>query len=514
MRKNLFGICFLASGVLFSFSPAWGQETGAAGRSEDEMIFRELESGVNNGTEVPSVNLEIRNDPYGFSMTKPADRTVSEFYFTFRADESLFGLRIDIESDRALSLFINHESNEVDLKADTGRTSGRKSVEFSRFASPRLADGLYYGVVVYQSESGIEETVSFRLTLVPVDLSLEGTVSAGQTQQWETGGRGGAAMAYYALELPVSATALRVDIFECDTDVDLYLFAGEPDYRLDHAVLKGETYAGCETVLLDARSKPVFNPNEKYFLLIYDRHPAAVKGRVSFALEAGSDPSYAARRAMTVPVADEDPKKNAVGATVEILCEQSTGTGFVISPKGYILTALHVLKRADGTYSRTVIGAVNTDVRKPAAERFRLKMVASDESRDIALLKIDSMLFGAYPTELATLPSFSLSNRSRAEMGDVLLTLGYPKSGGTASKNSVKMARGIFSGYENRGGIGYIISDIKADAGNSGGPVFDSLYRIVGIAQSLLQSDYSYLLCIYPIDSLPSSWLEMIRDDR
>lgn len=482
------------------------------GRSEDEIIFRELESDENG--EVPSVNLDGWNTPYDFTMTKQDGHSVSEFYFTFQADESLFGLRVKIESDRKVSLFINHESNETDLKADTGRIETEKTIELSRFASPRLADGLYYGAVVYQSQAEGEETISFRLTLEPVELIPAGTVAAGQTRQWQTGGQAGAAMVYYALDLPATATALRVDVYECDTDVDLYLFAGRPDYRLDHAVLKGETYAGCETVLLDERSKPAFNPNEKYFLLIYDRHPAAVTGKVSFAVEAGNRPSYAARRAMTVPVADEDPGKNAVGATVEILCEQSTGTGFVISPKGYILTALHVLKRADGTYSRTVIGAVNTDVRKPAAERFRLKMVASDETHDIALLKIDSMLFGPYPAELTTLPSFSISRRSRAEMGDVLLTLGYPKSGGTASKNSVKMARGIFSGYENRGGVGYIISDIKADAGNSGGPVFDSLYRIVGIAQSLLQSDYSYLLCIYPIDALPSSWLDMIRDDK
>lgn len=513
MRKNLFGIYYL---TLFLFFPVflWSQEVGNTGRNEDEIIFQELEAESKSGGGLSFVNLDQWNTPYSFTMTKPAGRTVSEFYFTFRAEESLFGLRVKIESDRNVSLFINHESNEADLKADTGRTTGEKIIEFSRFATPRLVDGLYYGAVVYQTETEGEETVPFRLTLEPVELTLTGTVAAGQAQQWQTGGQSGATMAYYMLDMPANAKALRVDVFECDTDVDLYLFAGKPDYRLDYAVLKGETYAGCETVLLDGHSKPVFNPNEKYYLLIYDRHPAAVAGKVSFAVEAGSSPSYAARRAMTVPVADEDPKKNAVGATVEILCEQSTGTGFIISPKGYILTALHVLKRADGTYSGTVIGAVNTDIRKPASERFRLKMVASDESRDIALLKIDSMLFGAYPKELVTLPSFSLSNRSRAEMGDILLTLGYPKSGGTASKNSVKMARGIFSGYENRSGVGYIISDIKADAGNSGGPVFDSLYRIVGIAQSLLQSDYSYLLCIYPIDALPSSWLDMIRDDK
>lgn len=510
MRKSILEICFLS---VLSLCPLWSQEDGSAGRSEDERIFRELEESGESVEESSSVHLEW-NVPFEFSMTKPDGRSAAEFYFTFRADESLFGLCAEIESDKEVSLFINHESNEVDLKADTGKTSGKNSIEFSRFHSPRLADGVYYGAVVYQAETEGVETVTFRLLLRPVEWKPADTVAAGEICQWQTGGREADSMVYYALDLPADARALRVDVFECDTDVDLYLFAGQPDYRLDRAVTKGETYAGCETVLLDEDSKPRFKPGERYFLMIYDRQPAAAPGKVSFSVEAGRDPSYAARRAMTLPVSDEDPRKNAVGATVEILCEQSTGTGFLISPKGYILTALHVLRRADGTYSRTIIGAVNTDIRKPAAERFRLKMVASDENHDIALLKIDSLLFGAYPSELSTLPAFSLSNRSRAEMGDILLTLGYPKSGGTSSKNSVKMARGILSGYENRDGVGYVISDMKADAGNSGGPVFDSLYRIVGIAQSLLQSDYSYLVSIYPIDALPASWLDLIRDDR
>lgn len=497
--------------ALFSLVSVWGQEEGD--RNEDELIFRELDVADAHSRR-SSVELEQFNEPYTFTVTKPANSFAAEFYFTFTADESLFGLRLTIEADRELSLFINHESNETDMKAAVGGASGSKAIELSRFAAPRLADGLYYGAVVWQSESAAEETVSFQLTLEPVELALTDRVIAGESCRWQTGGGGGASMAYFALDLPETASGFRVDVFETDTDVDLYLFAGKPDYRLDYAILKSETYAGCETVQLNEQTKPPFQPNENYFLLIYDRHPAAVSSTVAFALEAGDSPAYAARRSMTVPVADEDPRQNALGATIEILCEQSTGSGFIISSKGYILTARHVLERADGTLSRTIIGSVNIDVRKPAAERFRLKLVASDEEHDIALLKIDSLLFGEYPNELTTLPSFSLSNRSRTQMGDVLFTLGYPKSGGTASKNSVKMARGIFSGYENRGGIGYIISDIKADSGNSGGPVFDSLYRIVGISQSLLQSDYSYLLSIYPIDALPSSWLELIRDDR
>lgn len=507
MRKKIFCVCLAALTPPLALFAA---ET-AEFYSEDEAVFREIEA---RESEPVSTVLTVSETPYDLTVTKKAGETAAEFYFEFSVDEALFALRAELESDADLALFINHESNEVDLKAQTGRGSGKASVSFSRFEAPLLADGVYYGVVVYQAAAEEEAEVPFRLTLKPQPFVLTGTAAADSAVEWKSGGGRPSSVACYEIELPADAEAVRADVFRCASDVDLYLFAGKPDYRLDRAAVKGETYAGCETVLLDSTTKPPFRAGEKYFLMIYDRHPSPSAATVSFAVSASREPAYAARRAMTLPVPDENPAVNAVGATVEILCEQSTGSGFVISPKGYILTALHVLKRADGTYSKSIVGAVNTDVRKAAEERFRLTLVDSDEEKDIALLKIESMLFGNFPSESGLLPSFSISDRSNARMGDTLFLIGYPKSGGTGSKNSVKMARGIFSGYEDRNGVGFIISDIKADSGNSGGPVVDSLYRIVGISQSLLQSDYSYLLAVYPIDALPSSWLELIRDDR
>ena len=427
MRKKIFCVCLA---VLMPSVSLFAEET-ADFYSEDEAIFHEIEA---RESEPVSTVLTVSETPYELTMTKEAEKTAAEFYFEFSVDESLFGLCAEIESDAELSLFINHESNEVDLKAQTDRKSGKASVSFSRFESPLLADGVYYGVVVYQSESAQEETVSFRLTLKPQPFVLTGTAVADSAVEWKSGGGRSSSVACYEIELPADAEAVRADVFRCASDVDLYLFAGKPDYRLDRAAVKGETYAGCETVLLDSTTKPPFRADEKYFLMflmIYDRHPSSSEATVSFAVSASREPAYAARRAMTLPTPDENPAVNAIGATVEILCEQSTGTGFVISPKGYILTALHVLKRADGTYSKSIVGAVNTDVRKAAEERFRLTLVDSDEEKDIALLKIESMLFGNFPSESGILPSFSISDRSNARMGDTLFLIGYPKSGGT-----------------------------------------------------------------------------------
>lgn len=501
-REILTGFILMIAFGLFA------QETNHHYVSEDERIFHELE-GLEEPKEFYSLNQW--NSPQTLTLTKPENRTSSEFYFTFQVDSSLYGMELELQSNASLDLFINHESNEVDMKGKISQGQALRSINLSRFSAPRLADGLYYGVVVYHSSRPHTETINFQLTLKEKSLPIAATLTPNKAATYKMGGSLENQTAFYEISLPVEAKNLRVDIFECATDVDLYLFAGKPDYRLDYAIAKGETYAGCESLLLSSQTKPAYQPGQKYFLMIYDRHPSMTQDKISFVVTTQKEAALVARKAMTLPVVTENRRQNALSATVELLCEQSTGTGFIVSPKGYILTALHVLKRADGTLSKSIIGAVNLDEKKAAAERFRLKLIASDEKNDIALLKIDSMLFGAFPTEVTTLPFFTLGGASTVEMGDTLLTLGYPKSGGGSSKNSVKMARGILSGYERRQGVDFIVSDIKADAGNSGGPVFDSLYRLVGISQSLLQSDYSYLLSIFPIEALPPSWLDIIN---
>ena len=318
MREKIFCICLA---VLMPSVSLFAEET-ADFYSEDEAIFHEIEA---RESEPVSTVLTVSETPYELTMTKKAEKTAAEFYFEFSVDESLFGLCAEIESDAELSLFINHESNEVDLKAQTDRKSGKASVSFSRFESPLLADGVYYGVVVYQSESAQEETVPFRLTLKPQPFVFTGTAEANTAVDWISGGGRSPSFACYEIVLPPDAEALRADVFRCESDVDLYLFAGKPDYRLDdyrldRAVVKGETYAGCETVLLDSTTKPPFRADEKYFLMIYDRHPSSSEATVSFAVSASREPAYAARRAMTLPTPDENPAVNAIGATVEILC--------------------------------------------------------------------------------------------------------------------------------------------------------------------------------------------------
>ena len=263
MRKKIFCVCLAALTPPLALFAA---ETAEFFYSEDEAIFHEIEA---RESEPVSTVLTVSETPYDLTVTKKAGETAAEFYFEFSVDEALFALRAELESDADLALFINHESNEVDLKAQTGRGSGKASVSFSRFEAPLLADGVYYGVVVYQAAAEEEAEVPFRLTLKPQPFVLTGTAVADSAVEWKSGGGRPSSVACYEIELPPDAEAVRADVFRCASDVDLYLFAGKPDYRLDRAVVKGETYAGCETVLLDSTTKPPFRAGEKYFLILF-----------------------------------------------------------------------------------------------------------------------------------------------------------------------------------------------------------------------------------------------------
>src|ERR1041385_4818715 len=85
---------------------------------------------------------------------------------------------------------------------------------------------------------------------------------------------------------------------------------------------------------------------------------------------------------------------------------QGLGSGVIVSPDGYILTANHVVSGAD----EIMIGLGN-DLRK-----FRAKKVGTDPGTDVALLKIDEN----------NLPAVTFADSDKARAGDIVLAIGNP----------------------------------------------------------------------------------------
>jgi serine protease Do len=139
---------------------------------------------------------------------------------------------------------------------------------------------------------------------------------------------------------------------------------------------------------------------------------------------------------------------------------QGLGSGVIVSPDGYILTANHVVSGAE----EIMIG-LGTDLR-----RLNAKKVGTDPGTDVALLKIDEK----------NLPAIAFADSEKARAGDIVLAIGNP----FGLRQTVTM--GIISAV-GRGGMGivdyenFIQTDAAINMGNSGGALVDIEGRLLGI---------------------------------
>src|SRR5438876_1851981 len=139
---------------------------------------------------------------------------------------------------------------------------------------------------------------------------------------------------------------------------------------------------------------------------------------------------------------------------------QGLGSGVIVSPDGYILTANHVVSGAE----EIMIGLGN-ELRK-----FKAKKIGTDPGTDVALLKIDEN----------NLPAVNFADSDKARAGDIVLAIGNP----FGLRQTVTM--GIISAV-GRGGMGivdyenFIQTDAAINMGNSGGALVDIEGRLLGI---------------------------------
>ena len=145
------------------------------------------------------------------------------------------------------------------------------------------------------------------------------------------------------------------------------------------------------------------------------------------------------------------------------------GSGFIISPDGYILTNAHVVDHAD----HVTVGL--TDRRE-----FKAKVVGSDRQSDIALLKIDAK----------DLPTVKLGNSRNAQVGEWVVAIGSPygfENSVSAGIVSAKARSLPDSSY-----VPFIQTDVAVNPGNSGGPLFDLSGKVIGINSQIYSQTGGY----------------------
>ena len=158
---------------------------------------------------------------------------------------------------------------------------------------------------------------------------------------------------------------------------------------------------------------------------------------------------------------------------------KTSGSGFVISPDGFLLTNNHVIATKYGYID-------NITVTLTGGNEYAAEIIGRDEITDIALLKLEGSNF----------PYVELGNSDNLIIGEWVIALGNPFELFTVS-NKPSASVGIISATDMDFGIqnSMIFQDmIQTDAaifsGNSGGPLVNSLGEVIGINTFVFKDNY------------------------
>ncbi|NBP68831.1 MAG: serine protease [Cytophagia bacterium] len=138
-----------------------------------------------------------------------------------------------------------------------------------------------------------------------------------------------------------------------------------------------------------------------------------------------------------------------------------SGSGFLISSNGYVVTAYHVVKSADSIY-----------IENEKFGRLKTRLVHADVANDIALLMIAD-------NQLSKNIVMPVIRKVEGNIGESVYTLGFPREDIVYGEGSISAA----SGYEQNENS-YQVS-IPLNPGNSGGPMIDQQGAVVGIISGI-----------------------------
>ena len=171
------------------------------------------------------------------------------------------------------------------------------------------------------------------------------------------------------------------------------------------------------------------------------------------------------------------PLTDAEGGGELLTAENSSGSGIIMSPDGYILTNAHVVKGA-----RTL--KVQLNVRTAAERREQgdkevdralpATVVGIDRLTDLALIKIKK----------TNLPFLTFADSDELKQGELVLALGNPL--GLDNSVSLGVVSAIARQIKPDDPMVYIQTDAPINPGNSGGPLVNADGRVVGINTFIL----------------------------
>ncbi|MDO4383907.1 MAG: trypsin-like peptidase domain-containing protein [Eubacteriales bacterium] len=177
---------------------------------------------------------------------------------------------------------------------------------------------------------------------------------------------------------------------------------------------------------------------------------------------------YAANVDATVGISTKSTTRNMFGYSTE---SAASGSGFVVSSNGYIVTNYHVIEGAD-----TITVTMNDGKTYDATVR------GYNESKDVAVLKVNA----------TGLKAVTLGSSKNTNVGDEVITIGNPLGELTFSLTSGAISalnrKVTFSQNQS---MNLIQTDAAINSGNSGGPLFNMYGEVIGITNAKYSSSGS-----------------------
>ena len=149
---------------------------------------------------------------------------------------------------------------------------------------------------------------------------------------------------------------------------------------------------------------------------------------------------------------------------------QGLGSGFIVSPDGYILTNAHV-----------VADATEVTVKLVDRRDFKAKVIGADKSTDVALIKINA----------TGLPTVRIGDPNHTKVGQWVAAIGSPfgldhtVTAGIVSAKSRSLSGESF--------VPFIQTDVAINPGNSGGPLFNMDGEVIGINSQIYSRTGGYM---------------------
>tara|TARA_B100001057_G_scaffold441577_1_gene476296 strand:+ start:4594 stop:6006 length:1413 start_codon:yes stop_codon:yes gene_type:complete len=138
--------------------------------------------------------------------------------------------------------------------------------------------------------------------------------------------------------------------------------------------------------------------------------------------------------------------------------QPSSGSGFILSSDGYIMTNHHV-----------VTGSDNISILTNDQTTYEAELIGSDKRSDLALLKIKAK----------NLPVVKIASMDNVKLGEWVLAIGSPFG------FNQTVTAGIVSGKQRKlagdNYVPYIQTDVAINPGNSGGPLFNLSGEVIGV---------------------------------